>query len=404
MLRKTTLANGLRVITDQRPTYRMVHVNMCFGVGSGWEGPTEWGAAHFLEHLVAVGESEEVQHRLACQMADMGGLLQAETDIETCSFKLDVPVASALHAFELLARHIAAFRVEPRRIEIERSVILEEIASSVCDKQLMGAEMLNQAIFGDVAHSVLGSVGSVKRLTPDILERFRQFFYTPDRLVIVAMGSIAHEAVVGIVEDVFGGLQRGATARRLGDGASPGRGRTKAKESPQQHLFCGWPIPGPTSAERHVLSLLWRALAGDGTDVWARLFQRLRTRSGLVYTIGGYQQFVGDRGLLAIYAETNGDWRSVLQEIHAEIEAVRCQGFRQEELVRASRVIFSTLCADQDVLSRQAERLVRRTLLGQPDISVDEEGSLLSSMSISEVKSVAEQFLDFRRAVIVTTN
>ena len=219
--RRTTLPGGLRVVTEYLPAVRSASVGVWVGVGSRDEGATVAGAAHFLEHLLFKSTPTRTAVDIAQAMDAVGGELNAFTAKEHTCYYAHVLDSDLALAVDLVSDVVLNGRCAANDVELERAVVLEEIAMRDDDPEDALADQFLAALFGDhpVGRPVIGSVQSVSSMTRAQLHSFHQRRYTPERMVVAVAGNVDHDDVVTLVREHFGprlvrGRQRDIAAQR----------------------------------------------------------------------------------------------------------------------------------------------------------------------------------------------
>ncbi|OOK81777.1 peptidase M16 inactive domain protein [Mycobacterium kansasii] len=283
-MRRTTLPGGLRVVTEYLPSVRSASVGLWIGVGSRDEGVTVAGAAHFLEHLLFKSTPTRTAVDIAQAMDAVGGELNAFTAKEHTCYYAHVLDADLALAMDLVSDVVLNGRCAADDVELERDVVLEEIAMRDDDPEDALADLFLSALFGNhpVGRPVIGTVQSVSAMTRAQLQSFHLRRYTPERMVVAVAGNVDHGEVVALVREHFGPrLVRGRrpVAPRKGAGRVNGMpGLTLAeRDAEQTHVSLGIRTPGRGWQHRWALSVLHTALGGG---LSSRLFQEIREAAG----------------------------------------------------------------------------------------------------------------------------
>lgn len=400
MLRQTTLVNGVRMTTLRVPHLRMAHARICYNVGSAAEYPAEWGALHFIEHMVFTGHDSGRPDYLFSRLPDYGASVNAFTDMDRLSFCMEVPARSLGVALALWGRRLEGFVVQESDVEVERQPILAELAMVQDDPHAHGVQLLEQALLGDYAHPVLGTPGSIQQMSAERLCKFYRKHLDPEKLVVAAVGNLDHAQLTKSAGQRFGHL------RGDGGGCAPPQSATEARRchvqlpDGQTHVFCGWRAPGRHSPDRHAFAVATRVLAGDGTDTWARLWRRLRTELGLLYTVGGYYRLAGQAGVFGIVLQTGGLAADAINAVTHETRRFRQGGPSRQELTRAIAMLRSDLYSIEDSPSRRSEWLVDRLIHGEEHPI--HQARLLNEVDEDDALRVASTYLRPEDAVLIT--
>ena len=284
-MRRTTLPGGLRVVTEYIPSVRSASVGVWVGVGSRDEGPSVAGAAHFLEHLLFKSTPTRSAVEIAQAVDAVGGELNAFTAREHTCYYAHVLDSDLELAVDLVADVVLRGSCAAEDVELERAVVLEEIAMRDDDPEDTLGDVFLSAVFGahPVGRPVIGSAASVSAMTRSQLHSFHVRRYTPERMVVAVAGNVDHDEVVGLVREHFGAhLMRGRTAvpPRKGTGRVTGQPSLEVvnRDAEQTHMSLGVRVPGRHWKHRWALSVLNTALGGG---LSSRLFQQIRETRGL---------------------------------------------------------------------------------------------------------------------------
>src|ERR1700733_81456 len=261
-LRRTTLPGGLRVVTEYLPGVRSASVGVWVGVGSRDEGATVAGAAHFLEHLLFKSTPTRTAVDIAQAMDAVGGKLNAFTAKEHTCYYAHVLDSDLELAVDLVSDVVLNGRCATDDVELERDVVLEEIAMRDDDPEDALADLFLAALFGDhpVGRPVIGSVQSVSAMTRAQLHSFHVRRYTPARMVVAVAGNVDHDNVVALVREHFGPrLIRGRRAAPPRKGTSRVTGSPQltvaSRDAEQTHVCLGVPTPGRHWKHRWALTV-----------------------------------------------------------------------------------------------------------------------------------------------------
>jgi predicted Zn-dependent peptidase len=366
-MRRTTLAGGLRVVTEHVPSVHSASVGVWVGVGSRDEGASVAGAAHFLEHLLFKSTATRSAVDIAQAVDAVGGELNAFTAKEhTCYYAhmLDTDLELAI---DLVADVVLRGRCAIADVELERDVVLEEIAMRDDDPEDSLGDVFLAALFGDhpIGRPVIGSVASVSSMTRAQLHSFHIRRYTPERMVVAVAGNIDHDEVVSLVRRHFGSrLVRGKTPvlPRKGTARVPGRPALTLvnRDAEQTHLLLGVRAPGRHWEHRWALSVLNTALGGG---LSSRLFQAVRESRGLAYTVYSTTDTFADSGALSVYAA--------------------CLPERFEEVARVTSDVLETVA--RDGITEEECRIAKGSLRGGLVLGLEDSGSRMNRIGRSEL-------------------
>jgi predicted Zn-dependent peptidase len=353
------LPNGMVVLTERMPQVRSVSIGVWVKVGSRYEGAERAGISHFIEHLLFKGTQSRSAEEIAQAIDSVGGTLDAFTSREnTCLYAKvlgeDVPLA-----VDLLSDLLLHPRLDPEDIEKERRVVLEEIKMVEDAPDDLIHDLFAQQFWRDhpLGRPVLGFRSTLQAFTrQDILDHLRDF-YQPDRVIVAAAGDLDHARVAELVGSAFRTWYgRASTA----NGSSPASHHTihhEERDSAQLHLVLGAEGLPYNHTNRYAFYLLNAIL---GSSMSSRLFQEIREKRGLAYSIYSYQASYRDSGLLAVYAGTSAEaYQQVVDLIRAEFARLRQGPVDLTEVHRAKAQLKGNLLLGLESTSSRMTRLAK---------------------------------------------
>ncbi|WP_024445986.1 M16 family metallopeptidase [Mycolicibacterium iranicum] len=397
-VRRTQLPGGLRVVTEHIPSVHSASVGVWVNVGSRDEGRSVAGAAHFLEHLLFKSTPTRTAVQIAQAVDAVGGELNAFTAREHTCYYAHVLDSDLALAVDLVADVVLNGRCAAEDVEVERDVVLEEIAMRDDDPEDTLGDVFLSAMFGDhpVGRPVIGSVESISEMTRAQLHSFHLRRYTPDRMVVAVAGNIQHDEVVALVREHFGArLVRGRApvAPRKGAGRVAGRPTLQLvnRDGEQTHLSLGVRTPGRHWDHRWALSVLNTALGGG---LSSRLFQQIRETRGLAYSVYSTVDTFADSGALSIYAgclpERFDEVVRVTTDVLAEVAR---DGITAEECRIAKGSLRGGLVLGLEDSGSRMNRIGRSELNYGEHRTIAQTLSNIESVTLEEVNAVARQLL-----------
>lgn len=393
-LRRTTLPGGLRVVTEFLPAVHSASIGVWVGVGSRDEGATVAGAAHFLEHLLFKSTPNRTAVDIAQAVDAVGGELNAFTAKEHTCYYAHVLDRDLELAVDLVADVVLNGRCVPEDVEVERDVVLEEIAMRDDDPEDALADLFLAALFGDhpVGRPVIGSVQSVSAMTRTQLRSFHVRRYTPERMVVAVAGNIDHDVVVALVREHFGPrLIRGRRPLplRRGSGRITGCPRlTVANRAAEQtHISLGVRTPGRHWRHRWALSVLHTALGGG---LSSRLFQQVRESRGLAYSVYSSLDMFADSGALSVYAACLPErFAEVVRVTTDVLESVARDGITERECRIAKGSLRGGLVLGLEDSSSRMNRIGHSELNYGEHRSIEHTLQELDDVTVDEVNAAA---------------
>jgi predicted Zn-dependent peptidase len=391
-IERSDLPGGLRVLTEHMPGVRSTTFGIWAGVGSRDETPRQAGASHFLEHLLFKGTATRSAAQIAEQMDAIGGEHNAFTSKEyTCFYARtldrDLPLA-----VEVLVDMVRASKLARPDVEAERTVILEEIGMHADDPDDVAFELFGATLFRDhpLGRPELGTPESIEAMTRDQLARYWRRWYEPANLVVAAAGNLGHQQVVGLVREAFDADGRGGPRRRLAPALAGGVGLT-TRDTEQAHLVLGTGGLSRSDPRRFALAVLNVAFGG-GTS--SRLFQEVREKRGLVYSINSFMVHYAETGVFSVHAGSSPrHLHEVLKIVRAELERVAAEGLTEAEVARGKGHLKGSLVLGLEDSASRMIRLGKAEITGTELLTADEALARYDAVTVDDVREVAEAVL-----------
>jgi predicted Zn-dependent peptidase len=390
MIVKEVLPNGLTLITESMPLVRSVAVGVWLTRGSRHERPAESGLSHFIEHMVFKGTNTRSAERIAAEVDSIGGHMDAFTAKEYASFHLKVLDEHLPLALEILGDIVLHPLFDPIEMGKEKKVIFEEMSMVEDTPDDLVIERFTNAFWPDHAlgRPILGTkrtVGGFKRAD---LASFFKSVYRPANILVVAAGHLDHRAAADLVGRHFGSLEKGGTGRNGGPPrATPAIVTRSKKELEQVHLCLGTRCYPQGHDDRYVTYILNTILGGSMSS---RLFQNVREKRGLAYSISSGVAAYTDAGLLSVYAGTRLD--SVDEVVHLTVEEFRrARGERvpDDELRRAKDHLKGSLMLSLENTGSRMSHLARQHIYFGRQFGLDEILAGIEAVSADDVQRVA---------------
>lgn len=396
MYEQLTLPNGVRIMTEAIPTVRSAALGIWVGVGSRFEKASEGGAAHFIEHMVFKGTAKRSAAEIAEATDAIGGQINAYTTKEmTCFYAraLDIHLEQAL---DILCDMVFASRFDENDVNTERGVILEEIGmyqdtpDDLCSERLFGAVYKGTSL----GRPILGRPASLAKLTGAYLKDFQKAHYRGGDIVVSLAGSFS-PADVEALKDRFADLPAGRTPAFKAVSYTPAI-TVKKKAIEQNHLMLAVPGLPYGSDERFTLQLLSSILGGG---VSSRLFQQVRERQGLCYSIYTFGASHAETGLFAIYTALGKETeRKALDTICRVVKEFAEQGPESVELERAREQSKANVLMGMESTQARMSHMGRSILQSGRVLSAEEIIASYDAVTREDVRRLAERMFDFSRA------
>ncbi len=406
---RTVLPGGLRVVTESLPTVRSAAFGIWAGVGSRDEDVMHAGATHYLEHLLFKGTKRRTALEISAAMDAVGGELNAFTGKEYTCYYARVLDADVPLAIDILSDMVTNSLIEPKDVDAERGVILEEIAMNEDDPTDTVHEAFSAQLFGDtpLGRPILGTVDSINAITRAQITEHYQARYLPPDLVVAVAGNVDHDAVAELVSQAFGPALTGdagpaAPRAASGDqrGAPVGTGvRLVSRGIEQANLVLGCEGLSRTDDRRFALGVLNAALGGGMSS---RLFQEVREKRGLAYSVYSFASQHAETGMWGVYVgclPAKAD--EVLTICQEEIAKVISGGLTDAELERGKGQLRGSLVLGLEDPSSRMSRLGKSELVYPRLEPVEEILTAIEGVSHDDVRRVAADILSQPKALAV---
>ena len=395
MYQKTTLDNGLRVITATMPHTQAVSLNLFIGVGSRYEAGAEAGISHFIEHLLFKGTAKRPTAReIAGAIESVGGILNGGTDKELTVYWCKVAQHHLSLALDVLVDMLLHSRFDPEDIERERRVIVEEINMSKDSPPQQVAMLIDELLWPNhpLGRDIAGSKQSVAGITKDMMLEYLAAQYLPNNTVVTIAGNIQHQEVVTAINQALGNWtnQRTRSEYVAYKEQAAQRLHVETRDTEQAHLCLALPGLPLLHPKRFTLGLL-NVILGEGMS--SRLFTEIRDRLGLAYSIHSYTEHYLDSGSVTIYAgvETKNlstAIKAILEQLSQLKETVP-----ESELSKAKELSKGRLLLRMEDSRNVAGWMGGQEILTGRILSIDEVVSIIDSITVEELKQLARELI-----------
>ncbi|MDP3893888.1 pitrilysin family protein [Nocardioides sp.] len=397
-VRRTVLPGGLRVVTEQMAGVRSASIGVWVGVGSRHETPSLHGCSHFLEHLLFKGTSTRSAMDISVDLDAVGGEFNAFTAKEYTCFHERVLVEDVLIAVEVLGVMLTDSLIAADDVEAEREVILDEIAMHDDDPDDVVHNLFAAQAWGDspLGRPIAGTESSIRALTRAQIVRFYRKHYRAPGMVVAVAGNIDHTSVVRQVRRAFGrnGFLDGGGAPIHPPATTRARAVARGTASTtrpleQVNLVLG--VNGITRSDerRFALGVLNTALGG-GTS--SRLFQEVRERRGLAYSVYSFASHYVDAGLVGVSVGClPGRYDEVLAVVREELRKVAEGGITEDELARGKGQLRGALVLGLEDSGSRMSRLGKAELVHDELLSIDEVLARINAVTVEEIRALAEE-------------
>ncbi len=391
----TTLANGVRVISEAMPHVRSVSVGVWVNAGSRSESPEQNGISHFIEHMLFKGTAKRSAEDIARSVDSIGGNLDAFTAKELVCFNTKVLDQHLSQAFDVLADLVLHPMFRTEDIEKEKGVILEEIKMEEDSPDYLVHEIFSANFWKDhpLGKPILGTPQSVKRFDHARIQDYYGAIYVPANFIVTAAGNLTHERLAALVCEHFESLPPGELPQ---PGPVPGTHARLAlrnkKALEQVHLVLGVPSY-PLPHEERFACYVMNTLLGGGMS--SRLFQNIRERQGLAYAVFSELNPYRDTGCMSIYAGTSTESaRKVVESIIQEFRQLKSETVGEEELRRAKDHLKGSLMLSLESTSSRMSNLARQEMYFGKFFTLDGLVESIEAVTAEDVQRIARTFFD----------
>jgi predicted Zn-dependent peptidase len=383
----TTLDSGVRVITERMPAIRSVALGFWIGTGSRNEQAEQAGVSHFLEHLLFKGSDRFSSVEIDQIFDGMGAEVNAGTSKETTSVYSRFLDRHLERALEVMADMV--LRPAYPDVDSERQVVIEEIAMYEDEPSDKVHDVLAGAIFGDhpLGRPIIGTADVVASVPVPDIATYHDRRYVASNLVIAAAGNVDHDALVELAERYAGcDAGRAEAPPSAPSSIAPGR-RFHPKQTEQYHLCLGGPAIARADDRRFVLRVLDTMLGGSTSS---RLFQEVREKRGLAYSVFSYSSQYLDSGQVGVYVGTRPEnVKSAMEVIATELRRIVAEPIARDELERAKENVKGRLVLSLESTLTRMNRLGGSLLTGVPLLSLDEMVAAIDAVTADDVTTLA---------------
>jgi predicted Zn-dependent peptidase len=403
-VQRTVLPNGLTVLSEQMPGVRSVALGAWVRSASIHEPRELMGVSHLLEHLVFKGTETRSAREIALSLESLGGSLDAYTGREHTSYQARVLDEHLPQAADVLLDLIFRPALRQSDLDLERGVVLEEIAMVQDTPDDMVFELHNELLWGEhpLGYSILGTEESVGALELADLRSLHDHAYRASNVVVAAAGSCSHEQLIDVLLAAGWGELPGGTAMKVpvppARPVAPGEHAVE-RDTQQLHLVFGNPIVPHGDPRRYPLMLV-NTLFGGGMS--SRLFQRVREELGLAYSVHSYQHFLAGSGVQGIYlgcAPERADEAAAV--VRAELDALMQAGIPDDELTMGKQQLKGQITLSMESVSARMYRAAAVALYNEPYRPLDEVLARVDAVTSGEVAAVCRDFYGAARQTIL---
>jgi len=387
----TRLPSGLTVATDTMPGVATVSLGAWIGAGTRHETPEVNGIAHLLEHMVFKGTKKRSAQDIAEEIEAVGGHLNAYTSRENTAFYAKVLAEDAPLALDIVSDILQCATFQQEELERERAVVLQEIGQAYDTPDDIVFDHFQETAYPDqsLGRPVLGEARTVSALERSALWDYLRAHYGPQQMVVAAAGAMEHDRFVEMAAAAF--THEGFSCNGATDAARyQGGDRREARDLEQVHLLLGFDSVGYLDDDYYALSAL-STLFGGGMS--SRLFQEVREKRGLVYSIYSFHSAFLDGGLFGVYAGTGEKEVRELVPVLCDELGKLTLGVSEQELDRARAQLRASLLMSREKSSARAEQIAQQLLIYGRPIPVEESLRKIAAVTPADIERVARRLM-----------
>ena len=400
-IRQTRLDGGIRVVTERMPDAHSVTTGFWVDAGSRDETTELAGASHFLEHLLFKGTDTRSARDIAEAIEAVGGDMNAFTTKEYTAFYTRVLDADIDLGLDILSDIMWAPAFRADEIEAERQVILEEILMHEDEPADLVHDLFTEALYPGhpLGREVLGDKSTITAMSRDQICSYFTEFYRPEAIVVAAAGNLDHDDVVAGIELRYAGRSGNRPSRRAPSVAPPKSLVVNTRPTEQAHVVVGVRALARDDDDRFALAALNQVLGGGMSS---RLFQEIREKRGLVYSVYSYRAAYLETGSLSVYAGTSpAQVHEVLDLIHTELDGMVASGVSERELDMAKGHLKGSLALSLEDSASRMTRIGRGILLHDEVLRFEELVARTEAVTLDDVARVADRVLTNDRVLAV---
>lgn len=388
-IRTTTLANGLRVVTDNVESMYTTALGIWAGVGTRHEDPAENGVAHMVEHMLFKGTKNRSALQITEEIETAGGSMNAYTSREVTSYYVHMLKEDAGLGLEIMADMYLNSILPEEEIERERQVIIQEIGmNNDTPDDLVFDHYFETAYPGQsMGAPILGRVHNIEGMTLPMMEGYIRRFYTPAQTVVSAAGAVDHDEFAAMVDGLMGGMAP-ASPENGARAAYKGGDIRVQRDLEQAHVVLGFHGVDRLDPDYQAVQAL-SVLLGGGMS--SRLFQEIREKRGLVYSIFSFHSGYQDDGLFGVYAGTGPDKLTEIVPVICDELLKVGPGAREDELARAKAQLKAGLLMGRESMATRADQQAKHMLFQNRAFDPEARIAAIEAVDLAAIERVSKR-------------
>lgn len=398
-IKLTTLDNGLRIITKSMKGFESISMGYWVEAGGVCEDKTNCGISHFLEHMAFKGTKRRSAQQIADEIESVGGYLNAYTSKEVTAYHAKLLKDDSDIAIDILSDIIQNPTFLSEELERERNVILQEINQTQDTPDDIIFEHFQRIAFEgqSMGYSILGPTETVRKITADDLKQYLSKYYNADNIIFTAVGDISHDNLVNIAMDNFTSFACNTTSKNKVKYKYIGGSYADIRNLEQVHVIVGFNGVASSDNDYYAMAILSSILGGGMSS---RLFQEVREKRGLVYSVYSFSSSYSKNGLFGVYAATTEDNLSELSDVLSN-EFLKVQDeISEKEFQRTKAQFKASLLMAAENTSTSCEQIVNQTLIFGRPLTHSEMLGKLNAITIDDVKKLAMKIFTSKVSVV----
>ena len=388
----TRLANGLTVLSDEMPHLKSASVGVWVSAGSRSEQSGQHGISHLLEHMAFKGTKTRSAVDIVEQIEAVGGEVNASTGLETTSYYARILEEDLPLAVDILGDILTNSEFDPIELEREKHVIVQEIGAAYDMPEDRVFDHLQELAFPDqpLGRTILGTPNTVQSFSENHLRDYMVEQYRGPSMILAAAGSVRHDDLVALGEQAFGTFAKGETSKPTAASYKGGESRDLQKDLMEAQVVLAFEGLSYKNENFYTAQILASILGGGMSS---RLFQEIREKRGLCYSVYAFHWGFNDTGLFGVHAATGAENLEELMPVITGELAKAAQDITEAELNRARAQIKAGLLMGMESPSSRASQLARQKLLFGEPRSLEEMVQSVADITIDDVRSLASSIL-----------
>ncbi|WP_142847802.1 pitrilysin family protein [Telmatospirillum sp. J64-1] len=396
-IRETVLPNGLRVLTDPMDTVESVSMGVWVNVGTRHERPEINGVSHLLEHMAFKGTHRRSARDIAEQIEAVGGHLNAYTSREQTAYYAKVLKEDVALGLDIISDILQHSVIDPEELAREQAVVVQEISQAIDTPDDIIFDYFQETAYPDQAlgRPVLGTEELVRGMNRDVVHGYMSQNYSASRMILAAAGRVDHDQIVEMAHKAFDTLPAEADLPEEPANYRGGDFREE-RDLEQVHVLLGFDSVAYDDPDFYAASVYSTVLGGGMSS---RLFQEIREKRGLVYSIYSYASSYHDGGMFAVYAGTGENEVAELIPVACEEMLRSTEDVTEEEVRRARAQLKASMLMSLESTSSRCEQLARQIMAFGRPIPVEEVVAKIEAVDAAAVKRTARRILSSRPTV-----